>query len=207
MKNFKFLLTVVVLFLSFGIFGANVSYAADTYYVQKGDSLWKISKKYQIGLSEIIDANSQIPNPDLIYPGQKITIPNIDRTKSIESEVLRLTNVERAKYGLPALRDEWQLARVARYKSADMRDKGYFSHTSPTYGSPFTMMKNFNIQYSAAAENIAAGQSSAAQVVQDWMNSEGHRKNILNGSYTHLGVGYAKGGAYGHYWTQMFIKK
>ncbi len=202
----KIFLTVALFLSAFGLTGLT-THAADTYYVQKGDSLWKIAQKYQIGLSEIIEANPQIPNPSLIYPGQKITVPNIDATKSIESEVIRLTNVERSKQGLAPLQGDWQLSRVARYKSADMRDRGYFSHTSPTYGSPFDMMKSFNISYRTAGENIAAGQTTAAQVVQEWMASPGHRKNILSANYTHIGVGYAKGGSYGTYWTQMFIGK
>ncbi|MEI5909405.1 SafA/ExsA family spore coat assembly protein [Bacillus spongiae] len=207
MKNILLFISVIFLSLSFSLVRAKVTFAEDTYYVQKGDSLWVIAKKYQIGLSEIIEANPQISNPSLIYPGQKITIPTFTATKSEEAEVLRLTNIERAKYGFPALKGDWQLDRVARYKSADMSAKGYFSHTSPTYGSPFTMLKNFNVHYKAAAENIAAGQTSPTQVVQDWMKSENHRKNILSQTYTHIGVGYNKGGAYGHYWTQLFIKK
>ncbi|MBO8157538.1 MAG: SafA/ExsA family spore coat assembly protein [Bacillaceae bacterium] len=178
-----------------------------TYTVQPGDSLWKISLRYQIGLSEIINANPQFKNPNLIYPGDKVYVPLKTEVKSIERQVVDLTNQERTKRGLKPLQLDWQLARVARYKSADMRDRGYFSHQSPTYGSPFTMMKNFNISYRRAAENIAAGQRTPQQVVQAWMNSSGHRQNILDPNMTHIGVGYAKGGSYGHYWTQMFIQK
>jgi uncharacterized YkwD family protein/spore coat assembly protein SafA len=178
-----------------------------TYIVQPGDSLWKIAVRYQVGLSEIIEANPQFSNPHLIYPGQKVYVPILDNVKQIENEVARLTNQERAKYGLPPLQIDWQLARVARYKSVDMRDKNYFQHDSPTYGSPFTMMKNFGISYRTAGENIAAGQRTPQEVVNAWMNSPGHRANILNKNFTHIGVGYAKGGSYGHYWTQMFIGK
>ncbi|MEQ6376913.1 SafA/ExsA family spore coat assembly protein [Bacillaceae bacterium S4-13-58] len=179
----------------------------DTYIVQRGDSLWKISVKYQVGLSEIIEANPQFENPNLIYPGDKVTIPLINDVKTIEQQVIDLTNQERAQQGLPALKHDWQLSRVARYKSVDMRDKRYFSHDSPTYGSPFQMIKAFNISYTRAAENIAAGQQTAKDVVNAWMNSAGHRKNILDPNLTYIGVGYAKGGSYGHYWTQMFITK
>ncbi len=184
-----------------------VSFAQQVYTVRSGDSLWKIAVKYQVGLSEIISANPQFKNPNLIYPGQRVNIPNISAAKNIESQVIQLTNQERAKNGLKPLAADWQLSRVARYKSADMRDKNYFSHTSPTYGSPFTMMKNFGINYRSAGENIAAGQRTASEVVQSWMNSPGHRKNILSPTYTHIGVGHASGGSYGHYWTQMFIAK
>ncbi len=206
MKTKRYII-IVLLSLAIGSFGINKAQAAETYYVQKGDTLWKISKKFRIGLSEIIGANPQIPNPDLIYPNQKINIPTIKQVKSVENQVVNLTNQERQKYGLAPLKIDWQLSRVARYKSRNMRDVGYFSHTSPTYGSPFEMMRSFNIQYQSAGENIAAGQTSPEQVVREWMNSPGHRKNILTGRYTHIGVGYAKGGAYGTYWTQMFISK
>jgi uncharacterized YkwD family protein/spore coat assembly protein SafA len=185
----------------------SISHAQQVHTVSPGDSMWKISVWYQVGLSEIISANPQIKNPSLIYPGQKITIPNYDATKSIENQVIQLTNQERAKYGLKPLAANWELSRVARYKSADMRDKNYFSHTSPTYGSPFDMMKNFGITYRSAGENIAAGQTTPQQVVQAWMNSQGHRENILSSSYTQIGVGYAKGGSQRYYWTQMFISK
>ena len=95
-----------------------------------------------------------------------------------------------------------ELSRVARIKSQDMRDRGYFSHTSPTYGSPFDMMKSFGIRYRTAGENIAMGYRTPQSVVDGWMNSEGHRANILNSSFTEIGVGYV---ASGNYWTQMFI--
>src|SRR4051812_342600 len=89
----------------------NVSFAQQIYTVQPGDSLWKIAVRYQVGLSEIISANSQFKNPALIYPGQKVTIPNFDATKSVENQVIQLTNQQRAKYGLKALTADWQLSR------------------------------------------------------------------------------------------------
>jgi len=178
--------------------------AADsTYKVVSGDSLWKIAVKTQTGVQELIDSNKQLANPNLIYPGQMINVPAKEQA-SVEQEVTRLVNIERANAGLPALKNDWELARVAEFKSQDMRDKNYFSHTSPTYGSPFTMMKNFGITYKSAGENIASGQQTAAEVVRAWMNSEGHRANILSKNFTHIGVGYVKEG---NYWTQMFIQK
>ena len=100
--------------------------------------------------------------------------------------------MERAKAGLPALKTNWQLSRVARYKSADMASKGYFSHNSPTYGTPFQMMENFGLRFTAAGENIAYGQRTPAEVMRDWMNSPGHRSNIMSGSFSEIGVGLAK---------------
>lgn len=179
--------------------------AMTTYRVQPGDSMWKIAVKYQVGLDEIKKSNSHIQNPELIYPGQVLNVPIVDSSVSnYEKEVIRLVNELRAKNGLKALKEDWELSRVARIKSQDMKDHNYFSHTSPVYGSPFEMMQKFGISYRGAAENIAKGQQSPQAVVNAWMNSSGHRKNILNSSYTHIGVGYV---ANGKYWTQMFISK
>ena len=118
-----------------------------------------------------------------------------------EGEVIRLCNEIRKQNGLPTLSGNWELSRVARYKSQDMHDRNYFSHTSPTYGSPFNMMKSFGISYRTAGENIAKGYRTPQAVVDGWMNSEGHRANILNASFKEIGVGYC---ADGYYWTQMF---
>lgn len=179
--------------------------SAATHKVVSGDSMWKIAVRYEVGLSEIIRANPQISNPDLIYPGQVITIPTVDSgVLNYESEVVRLVNEIRVQNGLKKLTEDWELSRVARYKSQDMKDNNYFSHTSPVYGTPFQMMKSFGISYKTAGENIAKGQKTPQAVVNAWMNSSGHRANILNSSYTKIGVGYV---ANGNYWTQMFIGK
>ena len=178
--------------------------ATKTHTVVRGDTLWKIAVKHEVGLSEIKSANPNIKNYDLIYPGWVINIPEKDSvTESFEGEVVRLVNAERTKNGLSPLKENWQLSRTARIKSEDMRKNGYFSHTSPTYGTPFQMLKSFGISYEAAGENIARGQKTPAAVVNAWMNSSGHRANILNPDFTEIGVGYDKNG---HYWTQLFIK-
>ena len=119
-----------------------------------------------------------------------------------EKKVFELVNQERAKAGLKALQLDTELSEVARAKSADMKNKGYFSHQSPTYGSPFDMMKQFGITYKTAGENIAKGQKTPEEVMKAWMNSDGHRKNIMSANFTHIGVGYVDG-----HWTQMFIGK
>ncbi|PGT89607.1 CAP domain-containing protein [Bacillus sp. AFS040349] len=121
-----------------------------------------------------------------------------------EQQVVDLTNQERAKQGLPALKVDLTLSKVAREKSLDMQKNNYFSHTSPTYGSPFDMMKKFGVTYRTAGENIAKGQRTPQEVVNAWMNSSGHRANILSSNFTHIGVGYV---AEGNYWTQQFIGK
>ena len=200
----KFISTILVSVMLI-VMTAVMSYAAITHTVERGDSLWKLAVKYQVGLSEIKSANPTIKNYDLIYPGQQINIPTVSSTTTVyETEVVRIVNQRRAEHGLKPLTQDWQLSRVARYKSQDMKDLGYFSHTSPTYGSPFQMMKSFGISYRTAGENIAKGYASPEAVVNAWMNSPGHRANILNSTYTHIGVGFVSSG---NYWTQMFISK
>ncbi len=202
MKIKKSLITLIAVVMSWGTIAAT---AATTHKVKKGDTMWKIAVKYETGLSEIISANPHISDPALIYPGQILNIPSVDSTAlSYENEVVRLVNEIREERGLSALKQDWELSRVARFKSQDMKDNNYFSHTSPVYGSPFNMMKNFGISYKSAAENIARGQKTPGAVVNAWMNSSGHRANILSSSYNKIGVGYVKDG---NYWTQMFIRQ
>ena len=184
----------------------SVAFGAGTYKVVSGDTLWKVAVKNQVGITELISANPQVQNINMIYPGQSLNIPS-NHYQSIEQQVVNLVNAERAKAGLKPLTSHWELARVARFKSEDMRDNRYFDHNSPIYGTPFQMMKSFGINYRSAGENIAAGQTTAESVMQAWMNSPGHKKNILSPNFTHIGVGYAKGGSYGHYWTQQFMSK
>ncbi|KIQ94872.1 putative protein, YkwD family [Anoxybacillus thermarum] len=134
---------------------------------------------------------------------QKQTTPTTSISQYAQ-QVIDLTNKERARAGLPALRADAQLSSVAQKKSEDMRKNNYFSHTSPTYGSPFDMMRDFGVSYRTAGENIAKGQRTPQEVVNAWMNSAGHRANILNRNFTHIGVGFDGNG---NYWTQMFIGK
>ena len=124
---------------------------------------------------------------------------------AFQNEVVRLVNVERSKNGLAALTADSLLMKTAAVKSQDMAKNNYFSHTSPTYGSPFDLMKQYGVSYRAAGENIAMGQTSPAQVMDGWMNSAGHRANILNSSFTKIGVGVAQNASGQYYWTQHFI--
>ena len=201
MKKFQtFLITAT---LASSMLAAPANAASLSHTVVKGDTMWKIASNYQVGTSEIIQANPQVSNPDLIYPGQVLCIPQLDSSvASYEHEVVRLVNEIRQQNGLKPLIENWELSRVARYKSQDMLDNRYFSHTSPTYGSPFQMIKAFGLSYRTAGENIAKGYASPQAVVNGWMNSSGHRANILNVSYTQIGIGYV---AQGNYWTLMFV--
>ena len=143
------------------------------------------------------------PTPTPVPTPTTPTAPS-NSVAAYESQVLTLVNVERQKVGLKPLQMDAAVSNVARMKSADMQAKKYFSHTSPTYGSPFDMMKQFGISYRTAGENIAMGQRTPEEVVKAWMNSPGHKANILKADFTHIGVGYV---ATGSYWTQMFIGK
>lgn len=134
------------------------------------------------------------PTPDA--PAANSSVSDIER------EVTQLVNVIRAENGLGALTIDETLSQTARAKAVDMAQNNYFSHTSPTYGSPFDMMKQFGVDYNTAGEDIAKGYSTAQAVVDGWMNSPGHRANILNASFTRTGVGYTDNG---NHWAQMFI--
>lgn len=123
-----------------------------------------------------------------------------------ELEVFNLINTKRTANGLAALKIDDELQNVARIKAQDMVDNNYFSHTSPTYGSPFEMLKKFGISYKTAGENIA-GNSSNSGAVEAWMNSSGHRANILNSSYNYTGIGVVKSSKYGKIYVQMFMGK
>lgn len=203
MTNRKKLTAAAASVLLTGALTVSAAAAGLSHTVVRGDTMWKLAVRYQVGTGEIIAANPQVANPNLIYPGQVLAIPQVaDTVLQYEAEVVRLVNGIRAENGLKALTANWELSRVARYKSEDMARGGYFSHTSPTYGSPFQMIRSFGLSYRSAGENIAYGQRTPAAVVDAWMNSSGHRANILSASYTQIGVGYC---AEGRYWTQMFI--
>lgn len=198
--------------------------------VSQGDSMWKIAKRYRVDFQDVLDLNKHFKNQSLIHPTDEVELPNgsegvntdnHSKSDGIEEgsnqateqgetqqaeEVLKLVNEERSKQGLKALTLNSDLTNVAMAKAKDMKDNNYFSHISPTYGTPFEMLQHFGLHYSFAGENIASGQKTAKQVMNDWMNSSGHRANILNKNYSELGVGFTEGGNYGTEWVQLFIK-
>ncbi len=121
-----------------------------------------------------------------------------------QQRIVQLVNQERAKAGLQPLVAKADLNKVAQLKAEDMAKNNYFSHTSPTYGSPFDMMKQFGISYTRAGENIAMGYRTPESVMEGWMNSPGHKANILNKDFTEIGVGFT---ADGYYWVQHFVRR
>ncbi len=163
--------------------------------VKNRTQILNLLAKYGIVFSA--QPNQTQPKPDV---PSKEENTNTD-LHAYELRVIELVNAERSKYGLKALKASTELSNGARQKSLDMHNNGYFAHNSPTYGSPFDMMKSLGITYRTAGENIAKGYQTPEAVVKAWMNSEGHRANILNASYTEIGVGYI---ADGSYYTQWF---
>ena len=138
-------------------------------------------------------------------PVQKPENENVQQNvSSYELKVLELVNIQRANNGLSKLTLDTALSDVARAHSIDMANNNYFAHENLSGQTPFDRLKAAGIKYSYAGENIAAGQTTPEAVVNAWMNSSGHRANILNANFKKLGVGYYNGGAKRHYWTQVF---
>ncbi len=160
--------------------------------------------------SKPVTSNPTTTKPSTNKPASNTTSKPSTSTTSgdysaFQKKVVELVNAERAKAGLNALKMNTELSKVATLKSQDMAKNNYFDHNSPTYGSPFDMMKKFGISYRTAGENIAMGQTTPEQVMNGWMNSSGHRANILKASFTEIGVGIAKNSNGRLYWTQQFI--
>ncbi|WP_313890795.1 CAP domain-containing protein [Psychrobacillus sp.] len=176
---------------------SNTTSEVKTSITNNGKSLYKYNKVHSSNKRPVSNSTPNTAKPEA--PKTEVV-----QVSSVIQEVVNLTNKERAKAGLKALQMDTKLTQSAQAKSQDMKNKNYFSHTSPTYGSPFDQMKSFGVTYKSAAENIAMGQRSATEVVNAWMKSPGHKANIMNPSYTHIGVGLSNSG---YYWTQQFIGK
>lgn len=171
------------------------------YKVSRGDTFWFIAKRYGLDYKELMRLNSEI-EPRNMQVGEVIRLKAAaEHSSTFEDQVVTLVNQERSKAGLSPLTHRADVKNVAHKKAQDMINSNYFSHNSPNYGSPFDMLKTFGISYQTAGENIAKGQASPEAVMNSWMNSTGHRANILNGQYNAIGVGFYHGA-----WVQMFIK-
>lgn len=178
------------------------------YIVQvEGDYIGAVSQKY---IKPIYPSGSSTnSNGNNSTGGSGTSSGTNTQTSSLTSdelEVFNLINQQRANNGLPALKINNEVQRVARIKAQDLVDNNYFAHNSPTYGTPFNMLKSFGISYNSAGENIA-GNSSNSSAVTAWMNSSGHRANILNSSYNYTGIGVVSSPKYGKVYVQMFIGK
>lgn len=174
----------------------------DWYIVQvEGDYVGAVNKKYV----KAICPNSNNSNNSSSNNSNSNSNTNTTMTAD-EKEVFDLINKQRTQNGLSALKLDTETLRVARIKAQDMVDNNYFSHNSPTYGTPFQMLNSFKISYKTAGENIA-GNSSNSAAVTAWMNSSGHKANILNSSFNYTGIGVVKGSKYGKIYVQLFLGK
>lgn len=175
----------------------------DWYIVQvEGDYIGAVNKKY---VKPIYPSTSNSSNAGTTNNSTNTTATETTLSTD-EKEVFNLINTQRNNNGLPSLKIDSEVQKVARIKAQDMTDNNYFSHTSPTYGSPFDMLKSFKISYKTAGENIA-GNSSNSGAVNAWMNSSGHKANILNSSFNYTGIGVVSSNKYGKIFVQMFIGK
>ncbi len=154
----------------------------------------------QINDENTIDVNSEEENANIVVSDKNIT----SELTQDEEEVFNLINKSREEAGLAKLEIDDNLQNICRIKANEMVEKDYFSHTSPTYGSPFDMLKSNNIEYKVAGENIA-GNSSNEKAVEAWLGSENHKKNIINNSYNYTGVAVVNSEKYGKIYVQMFL--
>jgi uncharacterized YkwD family protein len=174
----------------------------DWYVVQLDSNyIGAVSKKYIKPIYPNTGTGTGLNNND-----SNNNTTNTTNLTSDEWEVFNLINQQRSQNGLSPLKIDYEVQRVARIKAQDMVNNNYFSHTSPTYGSPFNMLNNFKVSYRTAGENIA-GNSSNSAAVTAWMNSSGHKANILNSSFNYTGIGVINGSKYGKIYVQMFIGK
>jgi len=175
----------------------------DWYVVQLDSNyIGAVSKKYIKPIYPNTGTGTGLNNND----SNNYNTTNTTNLTSDEWEVFNLINQQRSQNGLSPLKIDYEVQRVARIKAQDMVNNNYFSHTSPTYGSPFNMLNNFKVSYRTAGENIA-GNSSNSAAVTAWMNSSGHKANILNSSFNYTGIGVINGSKYGKIYVQMFIGK
>ena len=175
----------------------------DWYIVQiEGDYVGAVSKKYIRPIYAGANNSGSTNNASNSSGGITTTVS----LSKDEQEVFNLINQQRVNNGLAALKIDDEVQRVAKIKAQDMVANNYFSHNSPTYGSPFDMLKSFKISYKSAGENIA-GNSNNQSAVTAWMNSSGHKANILNSSYNYTGIGVVSSPTYGKVYVQLFIGK
>lgn len=178
------------------------------WYIVQTDSdyVGAVSRKYVRAIYPSSSGSSNSGTGGSSSSGNTSSSTETSNMNSDEKEVFDLINKQRTNNGLAALKNDSEVQRVTRIKAQDMVDNNYFSHTSPTYGSPFEMLKSFKISYKTAGENIA-GNSSNSSAVTAWMNSSGHKANILNSNFNYTGIGVVSSPKYGKMYVQLFIGK
>ena len=173
------------------------------YIVQvEGDYVGAVSKKYVKAVNSSTSSGNTSTGTNT---GTSNGTTNSTLTAD-EQETFNIINKQRTNNGLQALKIDNEVQTVARVKAQDMVNNNYFSHNSPTYGTPFEMLNKYKVSYKTAGENIA-GNSSNSAAVTAWMNSSGHKANILNSNFNYTGIGVVKSNKYGKIYVQMFIGK
>lgn len=173
-----------------------IGYISDWYIV--------VTKDNKVGcIRKDLLKTSSTPNGNTTSNNTTATSFSISTNEKI---IFDLLNKARTNAGLPKLSADATLFKVARLKAQDMVKHSYFSHNSPTYGSPFKMMKTYGVSYKVAGENIA-GNPSLQDAVTAWLNSPTHKQNILSNSYNYIGIGVEKSDTYGYVISTMFIRK
>lgn len=221
MKEFKKIVSGVLVFASLSFPMVAKASPWCTVKVKVND----VSKNYQISTNKLKEKLNFSQKISFLIKNQSdklIVIPNISDTKEIkdvhtdkeeeyteeltidEKKMLSLVNSERKKAGLSPLKVDMRLVSISRQKSQDMIDKNYFGHTSPTYGTPFEVLKKNGVNYRFAGENLA-GAPDVVSAHNSLMKSPGHRANILNPNYNYVGIGIVDGGPYGKMYTQTFV--
>lgn len=197
-KNYQ-----IIKILKYGTELKAIGRISNWYIVQtKDDTIGMVSGWY---ITPLDNTSNNAANNNTTNNNTNTNVSNLTMT-SDEETIFNLVNEVRRNAGLAELKVDKELLRVARIKSQDMVDNNYFSHNSPTYGTPFQMIKNFGITYKSAGENIA-GHSTSKAAFEAWMNSSGHKANILGNSFNYTGIGVVKSPKYGLILTQMFIGK
>ena len=176
------------------------------WYIVQTDSdyVGAVSRKYVRAIYPSSSGSSNSGTGGSSSSGNTSSSTETSNMNSDEKEVFDLINKQRTNNGLAALKNDSEVQRVARIKAQDMVDNNYFSHTSPTYGSPFDMLKSFKISYKTAGENIA-GNSSNSSAVTAWMNSSGHKANILNSNFNYTGIGVVSSPKYGKMYVHLLV--
>lgn len=168
------------------------------YIIQNEENL--IGTVHENYITPTSEEKASVSNTEIIEPVSSLNL------STDEEYLLNLINQEREKNNLVKFQIDEDLQNVARLKAKDLVNNNYFSHISPTYGTPFEMLKSYEIKYKTASENIA-GNSSLDSALQSWLNSDSHKNNILSNEYNYTGIGVVDSIAYGKIIVQLFIGK
>jgi uncharacterized protein YkwD len=193
----------------FSLIGGKELFASTKYIIKSGDTMWRVAFKHNLDLETILRENPHIKNPRLIYPGDIIFLPESGGMSQVHPDnlyLLSLINKEREKAYLKPVQLDENLMKAAAKKSKDMMLHEYVAHKSPTYGNPNDMLKALHIPFRSVHENVGAGPKRPEEIFRTWVNSPVNYRNLTDKHITHVGIGYAKGGLHGSYWTIILIE-